>query len=120
MNITLIAGTLDAGEGRVRFDPDDPVFGGHFPGEPVVPGVALLDAAATLVARVAARSLRLARVRSVKFRNIVRPGETIAFTFKATAAADTPDALAVRGRWLRNTDIIADITFKMVPQEERI
>ncbi len=117
MHVTLITGTPAAGEGRVRFDGGDPVFGGHFADAPVLPGVALIDAAVTLVSRAAQRALRLARVGSVKFRNVVRPGEEIAFTFKTEPGAGIPGALAVRGQWLRGTEKIADLAFVAVPQE---
>ena len=32
------------------FDPQDPIFSGHFPGQPIVPGVLLLEGAAQTLA----------------------------------------------------------------------
>jgi 3-hydroxyacyl-[acyl-carrier-protein] dehydratase len=38
---------------RQVFDPADPIFGGHFPGDPIVPGVFLSEAIAQLAGIVA-------------------------------------------------------------------
>lgn len=52
--------------------PDHPSIAGHFPGNPIVPGVVMLDAAAALAARRAGRPVT--GVRSAKFRAPLRPG----------------------------------------------
>jgi 3-hydroxyacyl-[acyl-carrier-protein] dehydratase len=66
--------------------PELDVFHGHYPGQPVLPGVLLCEAAlqagAILIARQGAavpldRVPVVTRVNNVKFRQIVRPGETI-------------------------------------------
>jgi 3-hydroxymyristoyl/3-hydroxydecanoyl-(acyl carrier protein) dehydratase len=67
---------------------DEPFLAGHFPGEPLFPGVLLIEAAAQLAgivaqsARIAGQSgtrLRLTAVRSIKILDTARPGETIKF-----------------------------------------
>jgi 3-hydroxyacyl-[acyl-carrier-protein] dehydratase len=66
--------------GRKTFSPDEPMFRGHFPGDPLVPGVILTEALAQ-VAGIAASSqdhaLRLAAIKAMKFPAPARPGETI-------------------------------------------
>ncbi len=65
---------------------DEPFLDGHFPGEPMFPGVLLVEAAAQLVG-VVARSrdlsqtarLRLTALRAVKILGTARPGQTIHF-----------------------------------------
>jgi 3-hydroxyacyl-[acyl-carrier-protein] dehydratase len=71
--------------------PDAPFLRGHFPGNPMMPGVLLIEALAQ-VAGIAAQSpaspsphLRLAAVRSVKIRATAWPGEIIHITATITA-----------------------------------
>ncbi|MHA3775273.1 3-hydroxyacyl-ACP dehydratase FabZ family protein [Verrucomicrobiota bacterium sgz303538] len=55
-------------------------FRGHFPGEPIVPGVILTEALAQtagIAAGQPGRSFRLSAIRAMKFLDAVRPEETI-------------------------------------------
>ena len=62
---------------RVEFDftvPDDhPSLAGHFPGNPVVPGVLLLHGAMDALQRKG--KVRLVHLKRVKFLSTLRPGE---------------------------------------------
>ena len=59
---------------EARFDRDDPVFAGHFPARPVVPGVLLIEC---VEAALAARNRRVIEVTSVKFHAVAAPEETL-------------------------------------------
>jgi 3-hydroxyacyl-[acyl-carrier-protein] dehydratase len=62
------------------FAPDTPFFAGHFPGDPLVPGVILAEAlaqAAGLAAGQEGRGFRLTALKSMKFPAAVRPAEEI-------------------------------------------
>ena len=73
--------------GRKFVSPDLDVFRGHYPGQPVLPGVLLCEAAlqagAILIARQGAVGAATGRVpvatrlNNVKFRQMVRPGDTL-------------------------------------------
>jgi acyl-coenzyme A synthetase/AMP-(fatty) acid ligase len=73
----------------IRIPVDHPALAGHFPGNPLVPGVVLLDAACAHIAR--RRPGVIARMPSVKFLSPVRPDESVELKvdFTATAARFT-------------------------------
>jgi 3-hydroxyacyl-[acyl-carrier-protein] dehydratase len=81
--LSLRPGQQGVAEYRVRGD--EPFLRGHFPGEPLFPGVLLLEAAAQLAGVVAQSDpnlplqsgLKLAAVRHVKILGTVGPGETM-------------------------------------------
>ena len=60
---------------RVRIPHDHPAFAGHFPGQPLLPGVVLLGEALEVLLREAPESVGTQpRVNAVKFLAPVRPG----------------------------------------------
>jgi len=56
---------------------DSPWFAGHFPDDPILPGIAQLNMVADLIAHFRGDDLRLKGLSRVKFRKIVRPGEVL-------------------------------------------
>jgi len=74
-----------SGEGEFMVRPDAPFLRGHFPGEPMFPGVLLAEAAAQLAGVVAQsdpkiaplKNLKLTALRNVKILGTARPGEII-------------------------------------------
>ncbi len=73
------------GEGEYTVRGDEPFLRGHFPGDPMMPGVLLVEAAAQLAGIVAQSDpnhapmpgLKLTALRGVKILGTARPGETI-------------------------------------------
>ncbi len=72
-------------ETATSFAPEDPIFAGHFPGNPLVPGVILTEALAQTAGIAAASGYSenakplflLSAIRSMKFFRAIRPGEQI-------------------------------------------
>ncbi|MEO8407190.1 MAG: hypothetical protein ABI476_02020 [Oxalobacteraceae bacterium] len=54
---------------------DHPVFAGHFPGAPIVPGAMLLDLALQAIGKRVGVDLSACHINAVKFLSPVRPGE---------------------------------------------
>jgi 3-hydroxyacyl-[acyl-carrier-protein] dehydratase len=67
------------------FAADEPFFRGHFPGDPLVPGVLLTEALAQTAGIAAGEpgaetAFRLSAIRQMKFLRAVRPGEEVRLT----------------------------------------
>jgi 3-hydroxyacyl-[acyl-carrier-protein] dehydratase len=73
------------GSGKYRLPPDAEFLKGHFPGEPLMPGVLLVEAVAQLGGVVAQSDpamtplpgLKLAGIRGAKISGTARPGERV-------------------------------------------
>jgi 3-hydroxyacyl-[acyl-carrier-protein] dehydratase len=83
-------------EATTSFASDDPMFGGHFPGNPLVPGVILAEALAQTAGIAAASGypdeakpvFLLSAIRGMKFFRAVRPGEQIELRAEKLAQVD--------------------------------
>jgi 3-hydroxymyristoyl/3-hydroxydecanoyl-(acyl carrier protein) dehydratase len=69
---------------RIRIDADHPSLAGHFPGNPVVPGVVLLDCVAAALERQGAGALR--RILAVKFLAPLLPAQDAEISATLTGA----------------------------------
>lgn len=56
---------------------NSPWFSGHFPNNPILPGIAQLKMVVDLIARQSEDNLRITGLSRVKFRKIVKPGEQL-------------------------------------------
>ena len=58
---------------KIRLDADHPIFKGHFPGQPVLPGVLILKIITSCVSLYQKRNLLISKVKQCKFLNFVDP-----------------------------------------------
>jgi 3-hydroxyacyl-[acyl-carrier-protein] dehydratase len=80
------------GSAEYTLPEDAPFLAGHFPGEPIMPGVLMLEAGAQFAGivaqsdpeRKAAERLRLTAIRSVKIFGAALPGETLRIRARVT------------------------------------
>jgi 3-hydroxyacyl-[acyl-carrier-protein] dehydratase len=88
--VSLVPGKEGAGEYRVRGD--ELFLRGHLPGEPLLPGVLLVEAGAQLAGVVAQNDprrkplagLKLTALRAVKILGTARPGQTVRLEARVT------------------------------------
>jgi len=57
----------------VRLDVSHPIYSGHFPDDPITPGVCVVQMAVELCSMLLVKKLELKGSKSIKFINIIRP-----------------------------------------------
>lgn len=60
-------------QATIRLNPDHAIFAGHFPGQPVVPGVCMLQIIKELLASATGQRIQLTRAGNVKFLTVLAP-----------------------------------------------
>ncbi len=61
----------------VRVPSDSPWFHGHFPGEPILPGVAQIGMVIDAIRQAQNQDLKVSGVRRVRFKQIIRPDDQL-------------------------------------------
>lgn len=54
-----------------------PWFSGHFPGEPILPGIAQLGMVFDAIKQASGKKIKISGVKRVKFKRIIKPGDKI-------------------------------------------
>jgi 3-hydroxyacyl-[acyl-carrier-protein] dehydratase len=119
--LSLVPGKEGVGEYSVRGD--EPWLQGHFPGDPLLPGVLLIEAAVQLAGVVAQsdpgiqplKGMKLTALRAVKILGTARPGELLRIEARVTgrlgALVQAQAQASVAGRVV----LTAELTLSSTP-----
>ena len=72
---------------------DHPAFAGHFPGNPIVPGVVLLDEVLYAIGKMIGLDTSVCQISAIKFFSPVRPGETVSVAYQAQPGVASTDRI---------------------------
>ena len=89
---------------EAEVSPDSPWFSGHFPGEPILPGVAQLAMALDAIKKINQRSLRISGVKRVRFKQVIRPDDKLIIA----VAPHKKDALSYLFRIMVNGELASN------------
>lgn len=87
--ISILDQSADCIVSEVRIDPAHPVFQGHFPGSPVLPGVIQLEMVRESVSNALGRKLAMAELITCKFLEVLNPVESPAMTLDIRFKGET-------------------------------
>ena len=73
---------------RVVAEATSPWFAGHFPGTPILPGIAQLKMVADVISQATQHPLHICQLSRVKFKKVVTPGEELEMQITPTATAN--------------------------------
>ena len=97
---------------EVRLNAAHPIYGGHFPGDPVTPGVCILQMACDMMEKIRGNALYIQTLKNVKFMNVIRPNEVpcVHFHFDWTENAD---AIVAKCLVINESTTFAKINFTL-------
>ena len=120
----LVAGEKATGEKYVKAD--EPYLAGHFPGEPIMPGVLIVEALAQVGAVVLlsmdGNKGKLALFRGIdklRFRGIVRPGDTLTLEIKLTAMKGVAGRAAARASVASKVVASGELVFALAERNSK-
>lgn len=73
--------TDDGAEYDIRLNPEHFIYAAHFPGEPITPGVCIMQTGVELLSLFVGAELELKSVKSIKFLKIISPDEVTELTW---------------------------------------
>ena len=92
---TVLSSEVDEGLGTydLRLNPDHFIFRCHFPEQPIVPGVCIVQMLSELLSGYAGRKLYVKEMRRVKFVGPVYPDQTPELSYRITSYNDDGETL---------------------------
>ena len=75
-------------QAHISVDDSSPWFSGHFPDNPILPGIAQLGIVADVLSRSTGKNVYIQRLNRIKFKKIVRPSEQLAIEIHPTATTN--------------------------------
>jgi len=79
-----------------KFSPESLVFAGHFPGNPILPGICQMEAIKIILEKLLERQCRLKQFGSVKFFRALPPNELASFTININSQTGNDISITAR------------------------
>jgi 3-hydroxyacyl-[acyl-carrier-protein] dehydratase len=92
--ISAIESQSDAIRCKVKLNPEHFIYKAHFPGNPVTPGVCLVQMATEILSQEYHKDLMLDVLKNIKFKKIVSPDDEPVFVFTKVTDEETEQQLS--------------------------
>ena len=99
MNIDGLSGLF-----TVDFNPSCFIYQAHFPGEPITPGVCIVQIGKELLEELLHQSLEIVTVKNVKFLSVISPKETASVVYQIHKVIMSDDEKDVKAQIVVSTE----------------
>lgn len=99
----------------VTINADHPIFQGHFPEQPVLPGVCMVQIAMVIAGAMYGKDLRVKNARTIKFLAPVDPRSTPELSYRTTLTPTT-DGVKVEAQALTGEAPVMKLSAEMVAE----
>lgn len=108
-------GTIKGGHYRLRLHPDHFIYQAHFPGEPITPGVCIVQIGKELMEELLDKVLEVKTVKNVKFLSVISPKESPEITYTIKKVECSEDGKEVKAQIIVTSgeEAKAKISFKL-------
>ena len=73
---------------RAETDSTSPWYSGHFPGEPILPGIAQIAMVREMIEQAQDRNICIAELKRVRFKQVIQPGDQITIRVRPRESDD--------------------------------
>jgi len=80
---------------RIEINPDHPVFKGHFPGSPVIPGVCQIQIITEMLDEIYNKKFTLTSADNIKFLSLINPLVTGSYSIELNCRSGSADEVTV-------------------------
>ncbi|MBW6460460.1 MAG: hypothetical protein K0B08_07785 [Bacteroidales bacterium] len=82
----------------ITLDPGHPVFAGHFPGQPVVPGVFLVEIISSVISQLTGEKMTVKEIANIKFLQMIDPVNHAVLLLDGSIVGEGINMIRVSGR----------------------
>jgi 3-hydroxyacyl-[acyl-carrier-protein] dehydratase len=91
---------------EIELDPNHPVFTGHFPGNPILPGVCTVQIIKELLEQSIHKPLRMTKAGNIKYLGFVNPATMPLLTFRLQVKTMEPSCISCSATVSANEQIV--------------
>lgn len=95
----------------ISLNPECFIYKAHFPGNPITPGVCIVQTACELLGELAGRKLEIAEAKDIRFLNILSPVNNKDVDFCFSAVVQDGDAVKAKVDVRKDEESFATISF---------
>lgn len=98
-SLFIVESAIDDGDSyqvQLKMNPKHFIYDAHFPGNPITPGVCIVQTAGELLQRELKRDIYLQTVKNVKFLSLLIPAEDKSFSYSFSSIKETSTELCAK------------------------